>query len=97
MLALADRLKMTMGLDLYFLVRRHQSVLVPVPRGALIKVLFSSQNFLVWYTVALLFLFDNYYSIMDYIYSKDLSHNLKVNCTVSFCFICHKIRCDKKS
>ena len=52
-----------------------------------IKAPFSSENFWLLATVALLFLFDKNCSIMDYLGLKDSSHDFSVNCAISFFFV----------
>jgi len=42
-------------------------------------------------TVVFSFLFDNYYLIINYLGSKDLSRNLHINCAISFCFYLYLI------
>ena len=56
-------------------------------------------------TVALSFLFDKHYPIMDQLGLKDSSRDLQVNCTISYLFLstfnvpymCRKIWCDVES
>ena len=55
-------------------------------------------------TVAFLFVFGKNYSIMDYLGLKDSSHQLRINCSISFFlstfnapYMCYKIRCDEES
>ena len=45
-----------------------------------------SKNFSVFGTVALSFLFDKHYLIMEYLGLKDSSHDLQINCAISFYF-----------
>ena len=49
-------------------------------------VLFRSKNFLDFNTVALLFLFDKHYLIMEQLGLKDSSCDLQVNCVISYLF-----------
>jgi hypothetical protein len=46
--------------------------------------LFRSKNFLNFDTVALSFLFDKHYLIMEQLGLKDLSRDLQVNCAISY-------------
>jgi hypothetical protein len=61
------------------------------------------QIFFDFNTVALLFLFDKQYPIMEQLGLKDSSRDLQINCVISFLSIfnvlcmCRKIRCDEKS
>ena len=48
--------------------------------------LFSSRNEKFSTTVALSFVCDKYYLIMDQLGSKDSSCDLQTNCVISFCF-----------
>ena len=65
------------------------------------KAPFSSENFWLWTTVALSFLFGKNCPIMDYLDLKDSSHDFSANCVISFfsstfntpC-MCRKIRCN---
>jgi len=50
------------------------------------EALFSSENFLVFKTIALSFLFDKYCPIMKSLGLKDSSHDLQENCVISFIF-----------
>ena len=50
------------------------------------KALFRSKNFLDFDTVALSFLFDKHYPIMEQLGLKDSSHDLQVNCAISYLF-----------
>ena len=64
---------------------------------------FSSGNFWLLATVALSFVFDKNYPIMDYLGLKDSSHDFSVNCVIFFSStfstpcMCRKIRCDGES
>jgi len=49
-------------------------------------VLFRSKNFLNFNTIALLFLFDKHYLIMEQLGLKDSSCDLQVNCVISYLF-----------
>jgi hypothetical protein len=51
------------------------------------KALFRSKNFLDFDTVALSFLFDKYYLIMEQLGLKDSSRDLQLNCIISYLFI----------
>ena len=67
--------------------------------------LFRSKNFLDFDMVALSFLFDKYYPILEQLGLKDSSRDLQINCVISYLFlsisnilcICRKIRCDWES
>jgi hypothetical protein len=48
--------------------------------------LFSFEIFLVFRIVTLLFLFDKYCLIIEYLGLKDSSRDLQVNCAISFYF-----------
>jgi len=55
-------------------------------------------------TIAFLFVFDNYCSVVNLLDSKDLSHKLQTNCTINYFLSIFntscmhpKIRCDRKS
>jgi len=48
--------------------------------------LFSSEKISDFGTVALLFVCDKYYLIMDKLGSKDSSRDFQLNCVISFCF-----------
>ena len=50
------------------------------------KALFRSKNFLDFDTVALSFLFDKYYPIMEQLGLKDSSRDLQINCATSYLF-----------
>ena len=50
------------------------------------KALFRSNFFLDFDTVALSFLFDKYYLILEQLGLKDSSRDLQVNCTISYLF-----------
>jgi len=50
------------------------------------KALFSFEKFLNFNTVALSFVFDNYYSTIDYVGLKNSSRKLQTNYAISFCF-----------
>ena len=48
--------------------------------------LFRFENFLDFATIALFFVCDKYYPIIDRLGSKDLSRDLQLNCVISFYF-----------
>jgi len=50
------------------------------------QALFRSKNFLDFDTVALSFLFNKHYSIMDQLGLKDSSRDLQENCVISYLF-----------
>ena len=50
------------------------------------KALFRSKNFLHFDIVALSFLFDKHYPIMEQLGLKDSSRDLQVNCAISYLF-----------
>jgi len=49
--------------------------------------LFRSKIFLDFDTVALLFLFDKHYPIMEQLGLKDSSRDLQINCAINYLFI----------
>ena len=51
----------------------------------------SSENFWLLAMIALSFLFDKNYSIMNYLSLKDSSHDFSVNCIISFFFRLHLV------
>ena len=51
------------------------------------KASFSFENFWLSTTIALLFVFDKNYLIMDYLGLKDSSHDFSANCIISFFFV----------
>ena len=53
---------------------------------SLTMALFRCKNFLDFHTVALLFLFDKHYLIMEQLGLKDSFRNLQVNCAVNYLF-----------
>ena len=53
----------------------------------MIKALFRCENFWLLATVALSFVFDKNYPIMNYLGLKDSSHDFSANCVVSFFFV----------
>ena len=50
------------------------------------RALFSSKKFYKMDTITFSFVFDKYYSIMDYLGSKDSSRKLQINCAISYYF-----------
>ena len=52
-----------------------------------IKAPFSSENFWLFATVALSFLFDKNCPILDYLGLKDSSHDFSAICVISFFFV----------
>jgi len=48
--------------------------------------LFSSEKWKIFGTVALSFVYDKYYPIIDLLGSKDSSRDLQLNCEISFYF-----------
>ena len=53
------------------------------------KAPFRCENFWLLATVALSFVFDKNYSIMDYLGLKDSSRQLRANCAISYSFYLH--------
>ena len=67
----------------YFNLFQH----VAITSTTLSKALFSSRKISGFAIVALSALFDNYYSIIDLLGSKDSSHKLQINCVISYIFL----------
>ena len=51
--------------------------------------MFSSKNFWLLAAVALSFVFEKNYPIMDYLDLKDSSRQLRINCAISYSFYLH--------